>query len=248
MDQRIIDNIHSGEVKALSRAISFVVNKVDGYESLLASIHSSRVPVIGITGPPGAGKSTLTDKMIGEFVREGKNIAVLCIDPSSPYTNGAILGDRIRMSDWYDNPHVFIRSLATRGSLGGLPSEAENVIILLKAAPFDYIIIETVGVGQNEIQIASLADVTVVVLVPESGDDIQIMKAGLMEIADIFVVNKCDRPGSDLLASDLRSMVHESSGLHSSHKKVIKTIANTNEGVGDLIRALYEFLESGGVD
>lgn len=155
--------------------------------------------MIGITGPPGAGKSTLTDALIGEMVRAGNKVAVLCVDPSSPFNMGALLGDRIRMSEWYTNPNVFIRSLATRGSLGGLHPKIVEITELLKAASFDYILVETVGVGQSEVEIAGLADVTIVVLVPESGDDIQVMKAGLMEIADLYIVNKSDRPGADLL-------------------------------------------------
>jgi LAO/AO transport system kinase len=242
VDEDMLNQIQMGNQRTLSRAISMIVNGSPDADAL-RSLPSSDIPVIGITGPPGAGKSSLTDKIIGELIRQENNVAVLCIDPSSPYTKGAILGDRIRMTEWYDNPRVFIRSLATRGSLGGLPADAANVIELLKAAPFDFILIETVGVGQNEIEIASLADVTIVVLVPESGDDIQVMKAGLMEIADIFVVNKCDRPGADALAADIRSMLHESSLPRSSEKRVVKTIANTQYGVGDLIRAINYFVD-----
>jgi LAO/AO transport system kinase len=242
VDEDMLNEIQMGDQRTLARAISMVVNRMPDIDQLF-SLPSSDIPVVGITGPPGAGKSSLTDKIIGELTREGNNVAVLCIDPSSPYTQGAILGDRIRMTEWYDNPHVFIRSLATRGSLGGLPADAQKIITLLKSAPFDFILIETVGVGQNEIHIASLADITVVVLVPESGDDIQVMKAGLMEIADIFVVNKCDRPGGDALAADIRSMLQVSSVPGSSEKRVVKTIANTQYGVGDLIRAINYFVD-----
>ena len=232
----LLNDIYAGNQKAISRGISLVVND-DRFDEELNTLITSDTPIVGITGPPGAGKSTLTDKIIGELVREGNNVAVLCIDPSSPFTKGAILGDRIRMSDWYDNPSVYIRSLATRGSLGGLPERAGKVIQLLKAAAFDYILIETVGVGQNEVQIAALADCTLVVLVPESGDEIQFMKAGLMEIADIFVVNKCDRPGADIFANDIRAM------LHGTSKKVVKTTATTKQGVGELVSALKYSLE-----
>lgn len=234
----LLDDIYAGDFKAISRAISLVENGAAIPES--TDNIQAYVPVIGLTGPPGAGKSTLTDRLIGELEREGNSVAVLCADPSSPFTHGAILGDRIRMSEWYDNPSVFIRSIATRGSLGGLPEGVENIINLLRMAPFDYILIETVGVGQNEVQISSLADCTVVVLVPESGDDIQMMKAGLMEIADVFVVNKCDRPGADLFANDIKAM------LHGSLRKVVKTIANTKQGVGDLISAIKFTLEKKG--
>jgi LAO/AO transport system kinase len=241
MFEEMLDDISGGNERMLSRAISIVSNEVPGYESLLAQEPYMHTPVVGITGPPGAGKSTLVDKLIGELTREGNRVAVLCIDPSSPFTKGAILGDRIRMSEWYNNPAVFIRSLATRGSLGGLPLNVKSVIRLLKIAPFDYILVETVGVGQNEIDIASTADCTVVVLVPESGDDIQVMKAGLMEIADIYVVNKCDRPGGDHLANDISSMLHTA---NSSRKQlVVKTIANTRHGIGDLTNAIKDILD-----
>jgi LAO/AO transport system kinase len=224
MTVSLLNDIRNGDIKALSRGISLLVNSDETkFENETSKI---KVPVIGITGPPGAGKSTLTDKLIAQFVRAGNMVAVLCVDPSSPFTNGAILGDRIRMSEWYNHPQVFIRSLATRGSLGGLPAKAGEIIDLVKQAMFDAIIVETVGVGQNEIEIASLSDVTIVVLVPESGDDIQLMKAGLMEIGDIFVVNKCDRPGADQFANEIKQSAKD--------KIVVKTIANTNVGVGEL--------------
>jgi LAO/AO transport system kinase len=211
-----------------------VENEVEGYEHLLQLLPPSDKPIIGITGPPGAGKSTLTDALIGTLIEDNKKVGILCIDPSSPFNLGALLGDRIRMSDWYNNRNVFIRSLATRGSLGGLHPKIIEISDLMKAAPFDFIIVETVGVGQSEIEIAGLADTTIVVVVPEAGDEVQTMKAGLMEIADIFVVNKADRPDADLFVRNLRLML-----APAFHKKdipipVIKTIASQKQGIKEL--------------
>ena len=172
-----LQQIEQGDIKTLARCISLVENEVAGYENLLQLLPSSSTPVIGITGPPGAGKSTLVDALIGSLTQQGKKIGILCVDPSSPFNLGALLGDRIRMSNWYNHPNVYIRSLATRGSLGGLHPKIIEITDLLKAASFDYILIETVGVGQSEIEIAGLADITVVVVVPESGDEVQTMKA-----------------------------------------------------------------------
>ncbi|MES1222987.1 MAG: GTP-binding protein, partial [Bacteroidota bacterium] len=163
-----LDEIKNGNSKTLARCISLIENEAPGFEDLLMSLPTSSTAIIGITGPPGAGKSTLVDALIGSLVNKGKRVAVLCVDPSSPFNLGALLGDRIRMSEWYNDPNVFIRSLATRGSLGGLHPRIIEITDLLKAASFDYIIIETVGVGQSEIEIAGLADVTVVVVVPEA--------------------------------------------------------------------------------
>lgn len=228
---------HFSDTKAVARIISLVENEAAGFEKLLSGLPHTNVPVIGITGPPGAGKSTLTDALIGELVKAGKKVAVLCVDPSSPFNMGALLGDRIRMSEWYTNPNVFIRSLATRGSLGGLHPKIIEITEVLKAAAFDFIIVETVGVGQSEVEIAGLADATVVVLVPESGDDIQVMKAGLMEIADLFVVNKCDRPGADLFIKNLQARTLNKS------IPVIKTVANTKEGISALYESILQHLQ-----
>ena len=207
MWQQLKNKLEKGDHKSLARAISLVENEAAGYDDFLRSLCPANTPVIGITGPPGAGKSTLTDALIKQLTADGKNIAVLCVDPSSPFNLGSLLGDRIRMTQWYDHPNVFIRSLATRGSLGGLHPSIVEITELLKAAAFDYIVVETVGVGQSEVEIAGLADVTIVVLVPEAGDEIQTMKAGLMEIADIFVINKADRPDADLFVKNLRSLL-----------------------------------------
>jgi GTPase len=237
--QQLLKQIQEGSQKAISRCISLVENEVPGYESFLAALPiNERTQIIGITGPPGAGKSTLTDALIGELVAAQKNVAILCVDPSSPFNMGALLGDRIRMSEWYSHPNVFIRSLATRGSLGGLHPKIIELTEVLKAAPFDYIVIETVGVGQSEVEIAGLADVTVVVLVPEAGDEVQTMKAGLMEIADIFVVNKADRPDADTFYRNLKLMLQPAFHATTLNIPVIKTVASQKKGITELYDAI----------
>ncbi len=239
---RMVSNLKTllakGDFKALARAISYIENEVEGYAELLTDINSAATPVIGITGPPGAGKSTLVDGLINAMVEEKLKVAVLCVDPSSPFNMGALLGDRIRMSNWYLHPNVFIRSLASRGSMGGLHPKIIEITELLKAAPFDFIIVETVGVGQSEIEITGLADTTVVVMVPEGGDEIQTMKAGLMEIADIFVVNKGDRPGADVFVKNLRMMLAPAFTTHVDDVPIIKTVASEGAGIKELFDAV----------
>ena len=240
MWQQQIDEIKQGNTKTLARCISYIENEVAGYEDLLQQLPPSQTPIIGITGPPGAGKSTLVDALIGLLVKDEKSVAVICVDPSSPFNLGALLGDRIRMSEWYNNPKVFIRSLATRGSLGGLHPKIIEISDLMKVAGYDYIIIETVGVGQSEIEIAGLADVTIVVVVPEAGDEVQTMKAGLMEIADVFVVNKADRPDADLFVKNLRLMLAPAFHNHTMPVLVIKTIASQKEGIVELLKTITD--------
>jgi LAO/AO transport system kinase len=242
MQKNILQHIKKGDRKSLARCISIVENEAAGYEDFLQNLVVSHTPIIGITGPPGAGKSTLTDALIGTFVKANKKVAVLCVDPSSPFNMGALLGDRIRMSQWYSSENVFIRSLATRGSLGGLNPKIIEITDVLKAADFDYIIVETVGVGQSEIEIAGLADVTVVTIVPEAGDEIQTMKAGVMEIADVFVVNKADRPGAETFVKNLRLMLAPTFATHSQEVEVIKTIASKQEGIVELKNAIEKVL------
>jgi LAO/AO transport system kinase len=235
--------LQQGDYKTLARVISLIENEAEGYEALLESLPGKRTSkIIGITGPPGAGKSTLTDALIGELIREGKKIGVLCIDPSSPFSFGSLLGDRIRMREWYNHPNVFIRSLATRGSLGGLNPKIFEITDVMQAAGFDYIIIETVGVGQSEVEIAGVADVTIVVLVPEGGDVIQTMKAGLMEIADIFVVNKSDRPDAETFENNLKMML--APALHKENQiPILKTVASEKTGIKELSSAIIQKLQ-----
>jgi LAO/AO transport system kinase len=242
MWQQLLAELEKGDIKALARSISLVENEFNGYQQLLKSLPIKETRVIGITGPPGAGKSTLVDALIAEIIEKNKKVAVLCIDPSSPFNLGALLGDRVRMSEWYTNPRVFIRSLASHGSVGGLNPRIIEIIDLVKAAGFDYIIIETVGVGQSEIEIAGIADATVVVLVPEAGDEVQTMKAGLMEIADIFVVNKSDRPDADSFVRNLRLMLAPAFQRHQYTIPVIKTVASNREGIEELFKAIEEHL------
>ena len=235
MAKEILSGIKAGDTKALSRGISLVENQSEGAAEILESLDNSKqTPVIGITGPPGAGKSTLINSLIGNLVKSGKKVGIICIDPTSPFNFGSLLADRLRMGDHFNDESVFIRSLATRGSLGGLSAKTIEVTDVMCAFNFDYVIVETVGVGQSEVEIAGLADTTVLVLVPESGDDIQNIKSGIMEIADIFVVNKADRQGADSFANNLESFLHTKA--ESAWKPpVVRSVATSGQGIEQLI-------------
>ena len=245
MWQQILTGMRLGDTRLIARGISFIENEVQGFKEILLSLQENNVPVIGITGPPGAGKSTLTDALIGEMISDNKRVAVLCVDPSSPFNLGAVLGDRIRMNEWYTHPNVYIRSLATRGSMGGLHPKIIEITGFLKNSGFDYIIVETVGIGQSEIEIAGLADITIVAIVPEAGDEVQTMKAGLMEIADIFVVNKADREGADRFMHNLKMMLAPAFSKKQAEIPVVKTVATTKTGTKELYSLIKKILQSG---
>lgn len=241
--KQLLTEIQAGDFKAVARGITIVENSLQGYEELLSLLSDNTAgKVIGVTGPPGAGKSTLVSALLKFWTQAGKKVAVLAVDPSSPFNYGALLGDRIRMSEFYNNPNVYIRSLASRGALGGLNHKIIEITDIARQAPFDIILIETVGVGQSEVEIAGLADCSIVALVPEAGDEVQTLKAGIMEIADIFVINKADRESADAMYASLKIMVHQKS-TGETEIPVIKTIATQDAGIAELDAAIEGFFK-----
>ncbi|PYX44489.1 MAG: methylmalonyl Co-A mutase-associated GTPase MeaB [Acidobacteria bacterium] len=238
-----IERLRSGDPRALARAISTVENRGPESADLLKALfpHSGKARILGMTGAPGAGKSTLVDQLAKLYRREGKTLGIIAVDPTSPYTGGAILGDRIRMQDHHADPGIYIRSMATRGSLGGLARTTADVATVLDASGRDLILIETVGVGQDEVDIVRLADITVVLLVPGMGDDVQTIKAGIMEIADIFVINKSDREGAERVEREVRAM--QSLAMRTDHwsPPIVKAVASEGKGIEELAAAIASY-------
>jgi LAO/AO transport system kinase len=238
-----VDRIRSGEVRAVARAISAIENRTPESVELLKELfpHSGNARVIGLTGSPGSGKSTLVDQLAREYRKQSSTVGIVAVDPTSPYTGGAILGDRIRMQAHHADTGIYIRSMATRGFLGGLARTTADVATALDASGKDIILIETVGVGQDEIDIVRLADVTIVILVPGMGDDVQSIKAGIMEIADIFVINKSDREGADRVEKEIRAMQSLAMRDDNWNPTIVRTVATEGKGIAELAAAIEEY-------
>ena len=241
--QSQISRLRSGEPLALARAISAVENRVPGWSELLKALfpHTGKARIIGLTGAPGSGKSTLVDQLAKHYRKEKQMVGIIAVDPTSPFTGGAILGDRIRMQDHHADAGIYIRSMATRGSLGGLARATADVATVLDASGRDRILIETVGVGQDEVDIVRLADVTVVILVPGMGDDVQTIKAGIMEIADIFVINKSDRDGAERVEREIRALQSLATRNDGWTPPVVKTVATEGTGTQELADAIIGY-------
>jgi len=233
-------DILKGDIRSVARAIRAVEDGWPGARDLLVRLfpHAGKALTLGITGPPGAGKSTLVDRLTTQFRKAGKTVGVIAVDPTSPFSGGAILGDRIRMQNHAGDDGVFIRSMATRGALGGLTATTAAALLILDASSKDILIVETVGVGQDEVDIASEADIAVVVLVPGLGDEVQALKAGIMEIADLFVVNKADRDGADRLASEIEMMLSLTGETTADRPPVLRTVAIQGEGIEELVASI----------
>jgi LAO/AO transport system kinase len=238
--QQWIEQLRSGDARALSRAISTVENRAAGWSELLKALfpYTGKARILGLTGAPGSGKSTLVDQLAKYYRQDKQTVGIIAVDPTSPYTGGAILGDRIRMQDHYNDPGIYIRSMATRGSLGGLARTTADVATVLDASGRDRILIETVGVGQDEVDIVRLADVTIVILVPGMGDDVQTIKAGIMEIADIFVINKSDREGAERVEREIRAMQSLEARKDGWTPPIVKTVASDGKGTAELAAAV----------
>jgi LAO/AO transport system kinase len=244
INEENIKKLLLGDTKILAKMISCVENEYEGHETILQTIRANQKTIcVGITGAPGAGKSTLVNALLAQLTADNKKIAVLSVDPSSPFNFGALLGDRIRMSAFYLHPNVYIRSIASRGALGGLHPKIFEIIDILKSSNFDFILLETVGVGQSEVDIAGIADTTIVVVVPEGGDEVQTLKAGVMEIADIFVVNKADRPQANLFVKNLTVLSHTKMQKE-WQIPVLKTVASKQEGISELVMAIQQHQQS----